>query len=68
MTVHGSEQLARWLKRTKTSQRCLARRLHVTPGAVNQWIRGRTVPSLENAAEIEMVTGGKVLAAAWVRR
>ena len=63
--THGAEQLGRWLGRTKTTQRCLARRLRVTPGTVGRWLRGG-VPSPERAADIELVTGGKVLASAWV--
>lgn len=64
----GAELLLRWLKRTKTSQRCLARRLRMTAGTVNQWLQGQTVPTLEHAVDVEMATGGTVPAGAWTMR
>lgn len=64
----AAELLLAWLKRTRTSQRCFARRVGVTCGAVNQWIQGQTTPTLAHAADVELATGGAVLAAAWTQK
>lgn len=61
----GAELLLRWLARTRTSQRCLARRLDVTAGTVNQWLQGQTIPTLEHAAAVEKTTSRAVRASSW---
>jgi DNA-binding transcriptional regulator YdaS (Cro superfamily) len=64
----GAVLLIRWLKRTKTTQRCFARRVDVTAGALNQWLMGHTTPTLEHAVEVEIATSGSVPAAEWAQK
>lgn len=64
----AAELLLRWLRRAKKSQRCFARRVGVTAGALSQWLHGRTAPTLEHAADVEIATGGAVPAAAWTQK
>lgn len=61
----GAQLLLRHLKRTRTSQRCFARRVGVTVGALNQWIHGVTTPTMEHAADVEIASGGAVPAGEW---
>lgn len=64
----AAELLLRWLKRARKPQRCFARRVGVTAGALNQWLQGLTTPTLEHAADVEIATGGAVPAAAWAQK
>ncbi len=58
--------LSEWLTDTKTTQLELAERLGVHQTAVSQWVTGRTMPTPEKIAQIEVVTKRKVRFADWM--
>ena len=49
-----------YLETTGLTQEKFAELLDVTPGAVWQWLNGRTKVDPKRATEIERITGGKI--------
>lgn len=58
--------LARWLYRNKMSAFAFAAKLRMNPQSVNNWVKGRVLPSLVVAFKIDELTKGEVPASSWL--
>lgn len=59
-------RLEKYLKHRSISQRGFAKKIGTTPNNLSSLIRGKSVPSLRLAYEIEKQTGGMVTLYDWI--
>jgi transcriptional regulator with XRE-family HTH domain len=55
--AHGREQLRDWIDRRHFNQREASEYLSTPEAMVSSWLSGRRSPGLENAVNIERLTG-----------
>ena len=60
-------RLATWVKAQGTQEQA-GKSLGITQGHVSAVLKGRKVPSLQVAVNIERATGGAIRASEWVQR
>ena len=61
-------KLQEYLKEYGVTKTHIARRLDVSAVAVDNWAKGRNMPSPPKILEIEKLTDGKVMLADWVAK
>lgn len=59
-------KLEKYLKHKSVSQRGFAKKIGTTPNNLSSLIRGKSMPSLRLAYEIEKKTGGLVTVYDWI--
>lgn len=63
---HEMNRLEKYLKHRSITQRGFAKSIGVTPNTLNSLIKGKSMPGLLLAYEIEIATGGLVTVYDWI--